>query len=72
MGTGPDRDDGAGISIEDPLAFERHLGDLSARFADLPPAAPAAAKYYRRTGLESNLGIPLRIGGRGMDVIAFA
>ncbi|MFY9974737.1 MAG: sigma 54-interacting transcriptional regulator [Chromatiaceae bacterium] len=40
--------------------------------ADLPPEASAEAEYCRRTGLKSNLGIPLRIGGRVMGAIAFA
>jgi formate hydrogenlyase transcriptional activator len=40
--------------------------------ADLPPEAAAEAEYCRRTGLVSQLTIPLRIGGRIMAAIAFS
>ena len=39
---------------------------------DLPPEAAGEAEYCRRTGLRSYLGIPLRIGGRNIGVIAFS
>ena len=38
---------------------------------DFPPAATAEVEYCARTGLKSNLGIPLRVGGRVMGAIAF-
>lgn len=39
--------------------------------ADLPAQAGAEAEYCRRIGLGSNLGIPLRVGGRVISAIAF-
>jgi transcriptional regulator with GAF, ATPase, and Fis domain len=39
--------------------------------ADFPPQATAEIEYCERTGLKSNLGIPLRIGGRVIGVITF-
>ena len=39
--------------------------------ADLPAEAVAEAEYCRRTGLRSNLAIPLRVGGRVVGTIAF-
>ena len=38
---------------------------------DLPPEAEVEIEYCRRIGLRSNLGIPLRVGGRVMGAIAF-
>jgi formate hydrogenlyase transcriptional activator len=39
---------------------------------DLPPEAGAEAEYCRKTGLVSQLTIPLRIGGRIVGAIAFS
>ena len=39
---------------------------------DCPPEATAEVEYCARTGLKSNLGIPLRVGGRVIGAIAFA
>jgi formate hydrogenlyase transcriptional activator len=39
---------------------------------DLPPEAIAEAEYCRKTGLVSQLTIPLRIGGRIVGAIAFS
>jgi len=39
--------------------------------ADFPPQATAEIEYCERIGLKSNLGIPLRAGGRVIGVIAF-
>jgi formate hydrogenlyase transcriptional activator len=39
---------------------------------DLPPEAAVEAEYWRKSGLCSNLSIPLRVGGRVVGVIAFA
>ncbi|MBK1724029.1 sigma 54-interacting transcriptional regulator [Thiocystis violacea] len=57
-----------------------YLGELSAGRImllpsipeDLPPQAEVEAEYCRRIGLRSNLGIPLRVGGRVMAAIAFS
>ncbi len=38
---------------------------------DFPPDAEVEIAYCRRIGLRSNLGIPLRVGGRVMGVVAF-
>jgi transcriptional regulator with GAF, ATPase, and Fis domain len=38
---------------------------------DLPPEAAAEAEYARRTGMRSNLTVPLRVGGRLVGAIAF-
>ncbi|MGB5734697.1 MAG: GAF domain-containing protein, partial [Thiohalocapsa sp.] len=38
---------------------------------DFPPEAKVEIEYCRRIGLRSNLGIPLRVGGRVMGLIAF-
>jgi transcriptional regulator with GAF, ATPase, and Fis domain len=38
---------------------------------DFPGEATAEVEYCRRIGLKSNLGIPLRIGGRVIGAIAF-
>jgi transcriptional regulator with GAF, ATPase, and Fis domain len=40
--------------------------------ADLPPEAGIEAEFCRRSGLRSNLSIPLRVGGRVTCVIGFA
>ncbi len=40
--------------------------------ADLPPAAKAEIEFCARTGLNSHLGIPLRVGGRVMGAIGFS
>jgi len=40
--------------------------------ADFPPQATAEIEYCERTGLKSNLGIPLRVGGRVIGAITFA
>ena len=40
--------------------------------ADFPPQATAEIEYARRTGLRSNLGIPLRVGGRVIGAITFS
>ncbi len=64
--------DGSDISLDERLAFERLLGDLSAAIPeDFPPEAKVEIEYCRRIGLRSNLGIPLRVGGRVMGLIAF-
>jgi formate hydrogenlyase transcriptional activator len=39
---------------------------------DLPPEAAVEAEYWQKSGLRSNLSIPLRVGGRVVGVIAFA
>ena len=39
---------------------------------DLPPEASSTAAALRRAGLRSNLGIPLRVGGRVVGAIGFA
>ncbi|MEY6432831.1 sigma 54-interacting transcriptional regulator [Thioalkalicoccus limnaeus] len=39
---------------------------------DLPPQARVEAEYCQRVGLRSNLGIPLRVGGRVAAAITFA
>ncbi len=39
--------------------------------ADFPAEAAAEIEYCRRIGLKSNLGIPLRVGGRVIGAIAF-
>jgi formate hydrogenlyase transcriptional activator len=39
---------------------------------DLPREAVAEAEYFKRTGLNSHLSIPLRIGGHIIGAIAFA
>jgi transcriptional regulator with GAF, ATPase, and Fis domain len=39
---------------------------------DLPPEAIAEAEYARRLNMRSNLGIPLRVGGRIFGAIAFS
>lgn len=39
--------------------------------ADFPSEAKAEAEYCRRIGLRSNLGIPLRVGGRVIGAITF-
>jgi formate hydrogenlyase transcriptional activator len=39
---------------------------------ELPPEAFAEAEHWRETGLRSHLGIPLRIGGKNICVIAFS
>ena len=57
-----------------------YLGELSAGRTvlipdipgDLPPEAVLEADYCRRVGLRSNLGIPLRVGGRVIAAITFA
>ncbi|MCG6861384.1 MAG: sigma 54-interacting transcriptional regulator [Chromatiaceae bacterium] len=38
---------------------------------DFPPEAEVEIEYCRRIGLRSNLGIPLRVGGRVVGAIAF-
>jgi hypothetical protein len=64
--------DGSDISLDERLAFERLLGDLSAAIPeDFPPEAKVEIEYCRRIGLRSNLGILLRVGGRVMGLIAF-
>ena len=39
--------------------------------ANLPPQAKVEIEYCERIGLQSNLGIPLRVGGRVIGVITF-
>ena len=39
--------------------------------SDFPPQAKAEIEYCARTGLRSNLAIPLRVGGRVIGAIAF-
>jgi PAS domain S-box-containing protein len=39
---------------------------------DLPPEAIGEAEYYRRSGIRSSLGIPLRVGGRIVALINFS
>jgi formate hydrogenlyase transcriptional activator len=39
---------------------------------DLPPEAVGEAEYYRRSGIRSSLGIPLRVGGRIVALINFS
>jgi len=39
---------------------------------DLPPEAVGEIEYYRRSGIRSSLGIPLRVGGRIVGLINFS
>jgi PAS domain S-box-containing protein len=39
---------------------------------DLPPEAIGEIEYYRRSGIRSSLGIPLRVGGRIVGLINFS
>jgi GAF domain-containing protein/DNA-binding CsgD family transcriptional regulator len=39
---------------------------------DLPPEATSTVEYFRRSGLRSHLGIPIRVGGRIIAGIGFA
>ena len=39
---------------------------------DLPPEATPTAEYFRKSGLRSHLGIPIRVGGRIIAGIGFA
>jgi GAF domain-containing protein len=39
---------------------------------DLPPEATNTAEYFRKSGLRSHLGIPIRVGGRIIGGIGFA
>jgi PAS domain S-box-containing protein len=39
---------------------------------DLPPDAVGEAEYYRRSGLQTSVGIPLRVGGRPVGAINFS
>ena len=48
-----------------------HLVVAAAIPDDFPPEAEVEIEYCRRIGLRSNLGIPLRVGGRVMGLIAF-
>ncbi|NEX22467.1 AAA domain-containing protein [Thiorhodococcus mannitoliphagus] len=59
-----------------PWYFDRlragHLVVLPAIPEGFPAEATAEVAYCQRSGLRSNLGIPLRIGGRVMGAIAFS
>ncbi len=39
---------------------------------DLPPEAAGEREYYRRSGIHTSVGIPLRVGGRVVGFINFA
>ena len=39
---------------------------------DLPPEAIGETEYYRRSGIRSSLGIPLRVGGQVVGLINFS
>ena len=39
---------------------------------DLPPEASGEIEYYRRSGIRSSLGIPLRVGGQVVGLINFS
>ena len=39
---------------------------------DLPPEAAGEREYYRRSGIRTSVGIPLRVGGRVVGLINFS
>jgi formate hydrogenlyase transcriptional activator len=62
-----------------PAAFRWYLEELRSgetvvvqSLNDLPPAATDVAEFFQKSGLRSQIGIPLSVGGRIVGAIGFA